>query len=351
MEFVRMQVSLSKSLQIWLGVILVGFIIGCAPKPVLKPNIVFPPPPEKPRLQFLYSISSREDVLQGKKLSVKDKLVGKEVRERLQKPYGVAVTSKGTILVADAGNRCVLAFNPDATKREDALRYIGTGAQGNLIEPINVAVDAQDNIFVTDVKQKLVHQYDANFKFVKTFGTSTPFENPGGIAVNPVTKELIVVDTKAHHVKCFSEQGELLRTFGQRGMGDGEFNFPSNVLCDGSGKIYVVDAMNFRIQIFDSGGKFLSKFGQADNVPGSFTRPRGIAMDSENHLYISDGAFDNVQVFTTDGTLLLYFGSAGAEPGQFQLPAGLAFDQQDRLYISDQYNKRIQVYQYVRYGK
>jgi DNA-binding beta-propeller fold protein YncE len=330
------------------ALVMLGIIWGCGPKPRIEEEIVWPPPPEKPRIRYVRSIASKDDLKKDKWSQFKDALAGDEASEKIIKPYGVAVDQRGRLFVADAGNLSVMVFNEHPEKGEDILEFIGRSGNGTLVEPAGVAVDEDGNIYVSEVRQAVVYSYGPDLKFRRAYGTKGTFIRPAGLVVNPVTKELIVLDAKAHDVKFFDLDGTLLRTIGGQGTEPGKFNIPSNVACDAEGRIYIVDSMNFRVQIFSPKGEFLSTFGQADNVPGSFTRPKGIALDSEGHVYVADAAFDNIQIFQPDGTLLLFFGSAGKGPGQFQLPAGLCFDREDRLYVVDQYNHRVQVFQYIK---
>ncbi len=325
------------------------FLFGCAPRKAVKTDIVYPSPPEQPRLRYLKSISDRTDVTSGSFNKLKETIAGRETVSKVIKPYGVAIDANGRIYVSDAGNRCVLVFDENPKNNNDALTFLGNSGNGQLIEPAAIAFDDSNNVFVTDVRLNMVKKYNAKHDFVTDIGTSKSFVRPSGVAFNPVSHELIVVDTKDCNLKFFDRAGKLLRTVGSKGMDNGQFNLPTNVVCDTVGRLFVVDAMNFRVQVFDKDGKYLHSFGQPDNVPGSFNRPKGIAIDSEGNVYVSDAAFDNIQVFKSDGTLLLYFGAAGKEPGQFSLPAGLAFDKKDRLFIADQYNQRVQVFQYIKY--
>ena len=50
----------------------------------------------------------------------------------------------------------------------------------------------------------------------------------------------------------------MLRTIGKHGGGDGEFNFPTELLVK-NGLLAVVDAMNFRVQIFDRKGSLRAR--------------------------------------------------------------------------------------------
>ena len=139
--------------------------------------------------------------------------------------------------------------------------------------------------------------------------------------------------------------GQVLRTIGKHGSGDGEFNFPTELRLR-NGLLAVVDAMNFRVQIFDSGDRLVGKIGKMGDSSGQMYRPKGIAIDSEDHIYLVEGLWGVVQVFDREGQLLYTFGQRGTRLGDFQLPAGLFIDNSDGVYVVDSYNRRVQVFQY-----
>jgi sugar lactone lactonase YvrE len=139
--------------------------------------------------------------------------------------------------------------------------------------------------------------------------------------------------------------GRVIQTIGQRGAGNGEFNYPTELLLRGQ-DLVVVDAMNFRVQFLDRSGVVRNSIGRNGDSSGDMFRPKGIAMDSEGHYYVVDGLWGVVQVFDREGRLLYYFGKRGTAAGDFQLPTGLFIDRDDRVFVVDSFNRRIQVFRY-----
>jgi hypothetical protein len=74
---------------------------------------------------------------------------------------------------------------------------------------------------------------------------------PIALALGP--DGLYVADAQDCAVKVFSRQGRFLRSFGRKGSGPGELNFPSGVAVEEGGAV-VADKLNFRIQYFDRDG-------------------------------------------------------------------------------------------------
>ncbi|XP_078581021.1 uncharacterized protein LOC144864622 [Branchiostoma floridae x Branchiostoma japonicum] len=76
-------------------------------------------------------------------------------------------------------------------------------------------------------------------------------------------------------------------TFGQRGSGPGEFNWPSDLVVSPSNEIFVTDVYNKRVQVFSMSGVFLRMFPAV--IPGTenqLMNPYYITMDSEGDLWV-----------------------------------------------------------------
>ena len=71
--------------------------------------------------------------------------------------------------------------------------------------------------------------------------------------------EIIVAECNARCISIFSPTGEKLQSFGSRGSGPGQFNYPCGVAVDGDGNILVM--VSYCIQKFTSNGKFITKVG------------------------------------------------------------------------------------------
>ena len=164
--------------------------------------------------------------------------------------------------------------------------------------------------------------------------------------VDSGAKRLYVTDTLKDAVYTLDLDGNILGHFGERGDGDGEFNYPTEIAARGD-ELIVVDAMNFRVQIFDRSGGFRAKFGRPGDVTGYLFRSKGMAFDSEGDFYLADAYMDCVQVFNREGVLLYYFGQPGNGAMQFDIPTGVYIDHDNMVYVVDSSNRRVQVFRYT----
>lgn len=293
---------------------------GCSGPQVRHEPVFYPSPPEKPRLQFLTSISSEDD-LTGKKPGIDDFIMGdKQSDASMGRPYAVHA-AKGMIYLTDRGSNDLITINLTTNK----IIPLRAGGRGALQVPAGIWVAENGDKFIADMKRKQVVVFDRNDGFLTALGDSTQLERPVDVAVND--ERVYVCDIEKHQVVVFDRlTGRQLATIGKPGTGEGELNRPSHLTLDSAGNLYVTEAMNFRVQKFSPDGTFLKRIGQAGNVLGTFARPKGVAVDRDNNLYVVDSAFENVQIFNPEGKLLLFFGGAGDSPGSMYLPAGIAVD-------------------------
>jgi DNA-binding beta-propeller fold protein YncE len=265
----------------------------------------------------------------------------------LVNPYSVVTDSKGRIIITDPGANGIHIF--DFTQQKYKFITRRDKDKDGTLSPQCVAVDAQDNIYVTDSAAGKVFVWNADGKYQRAIGSLKGgegyYKRPTGIAVDSAAQRIYITDTLRNKIFVTDMNGSVLQSFGKNGTENGEFNYPTELRLYGN-DLVVVDAMNFRVQVLDRSGAFKYSIGKLGDGTGWIFRPKGIGFDSEGHLYIADGAWNVVQVFNNEGQLLYYFGGHGTAPGEFQLPAGLAIDANDRVYVVDSYNRRVQVYRY-----
>ncbi len=332
----------------WLLLAAVAGLSGCVSKPPKvreePKNLVWPMPPEQPRIRYIRSYRGQMDFKQRD--SFKDALLGVEHQGiHLSKPYGVAVNADGSrMYVTDARLRGVVVFD---LKKEQVF-MLKTDAMGGLASPVEVRVDSKGRIYVTDSFGGKLMVYKPNGETLRSIGGADGMKRPTGLALDEARNRIYVSDVVSHQIMVYDFDGNFIKRFSERGSDPGYLNFPNNLAVGKDGRLYVTDSGNFRVQIFSPEGEYLSGFGQLGDGFGAFARPKGIALDSDNHVYVLDAAFGNYQIFNDKGQLLLFVGTVGRGPGMFWLPAGMYIDSTDKIYVVDSLNKRVQVFQYLK---
>lgn len=321
---------------------------GCARHAAVsdvRPDIFWPNPPEVKRIEFVKAVSKPEDlnIRPGILKRWVNYVIGRAAAS-IVSPYGITTDSQGRVYIVDTFLKRIHVF--DAAGNQF---FFFPEDRTMLASPVGIAIDKGGIVYITDSKRGVVCIFkDNGKKFLSTIGRDI-FKRPTGIAVNPKTSELLVVDTLQSRVFRFDLSNRLLKgSFGTDGAMEGMFHYPTNIFVTLTGDIIVSDALNFRVQVFSPEGRFLFTFGRMGDVPGTFSRPKGVAADSDGNMYVVDALFDNIQVFDKRGRLLMAFGEHGTGYGDFWLPTGIYIDNNDLIYVSDSSNRRVQIFRYLK---
>lgn len=176
-----------------------------------------------------------------------------------------------------------------------------------------------------------------------SYGTGNgQFVDPVDIAVDP-NWDVYVTDAGQARVQVFDWQGKFLRALGSRGNGHGQFREPSGIAIDRLGRAYVGDRVNDRVQVFSPDGKFIFGFGSSGTGAGQFGNPIGIALDAFDNSYVIDYELHRLQKFDETGQYVTGWGGKGTRNGQFVKPFGVVVDELGFVYVSDS-TGRIQVF-------
>ena len=257
---------------------------------------------------------------------------------------GIAVDPlNGDIVIGDNWGRRIQVF--DSSGRW--LRQM-RDAEGNPIPvsaPNGIAVDPLTRrVLVADGSSgSRVFIFDRSGAYQSQFGSygygPGQFQSPTGIAIDPLTRNIIVSDRT--RVQVFGPSGNYLRSFGGYGNLDGQFSGVEAIAIDPTDRsIAVADSSNGRVQVFDADGHFVKQIGSkcvARPCPlGTFEDPTGVAIDPVTRtLYVTDASAHRVLVRTVDGALTS-FGTEGDGADQFVGPLYIAFDTLNRrLVIAD----------------
>lgn len=331
---------------LFLGLVISVALVGCGPaadgEKLAKSYVFFPAPPEVPRIQFLCNFHGTQDFAAPRSellkfLDPKDA----SLYQTIAKPFGIAVVD-GKIHVTDTKSASVAVI--DWPKQ--GYEVFGVEGRGAFRKPINIRRGPDNLLYVTDTVRGQVVVYDADGEYVREYGNGTDFR-PADVVVTD--EEMFVLDISSHSIKVYDLQsGDLKRTFGGRGKGFGEYNYPSNMVMDDEGNIHVCDAMNFRIQKIDQNGKSLLQFGRVGRTPGHFARPKGIAVDRDGIVYVVDSQLGIVQLFDREGTPLMFLGRTGLGDGQLYSPAQITIDYDSvehfREYIAPDFDAKYLVF-------
>lgn len=233
-------------------------------------------------------------------------------------------------------------------------------ATGQFHSPIGIAINAADEIFVTEFNANRVQKFDTNGRWLAAFPV---VEHPGGLAVDREGR-LYVAAMNLGKIVVYDSAGKLLHEWGKVGEGEGEFKDPGGIAIAADGTVYVADQSRHRVQHFTAEGKFLNKWGEYGSAPGQFGGkgkkeqrfggPHFLAFDHEGAIFTTEGAEGRIQKLTADGKPLLHWGSNStgtggfggretAERNKLPGPIGIVIDPEGRVWVSST-NNRVQAF-------
>ncbi len=324
-------------------------LAGCTPPAALRfeparVDVAWPAPPDPVRIRYAGELVSTADPRTGRAGGggALDVLFGKKKAQGLVSPMAVC-TEGSRVFVADPGLPGVHVF--DLESGDDTIWRPPADA-GTMRMPVSLAVTPGGRLLVADSADASVFVFDREGTLLGTMADGL-LRRPVGVAVDPRSGRVFIADAGAHVVFVLAGDGEEIGRIGGRGVGPGQFNFPTYTAVGPEGRLYVSDSLNFRVQVFSPALDYLFSFGSKGDMPGYFAQPKGLAVDGAGRVYVADAQFEAVQLFDRSGRLLMAFGREGREPGEFWLPAGVHIDERGRVWIADSYNRRVQVFEYV----
>lgn len=207
-----------------------------------------------------------------------------------------------------------------------------------------VAVDSQDRVYLMTRQDARVLVYDRAGNFVRSWGEDIFTPRTHGIAVGP-DDMVYTVDDGDHTVRKFTPEGRPLLMIGTPGKSsdtgyDGKsiasirkggppFNRPTDVAVAPDGELYVSDGYgNARVHRFRADGTLIQSWGEPGIGPGEFHLPHGIGISPDDRVFVTDRENDRIQIFSRDGRLLEIW-------THVQRPTDVAFGRDDLVYVSE----------------
>jgi tripartite motif-containing protein 71 len=193
-----------------------------------------------------------------------------------QQPHRIAIDSQGRVLVTDPGSSVVHVLD---TKNHLYWQITGNRRRP-LGTPVGIAVDARDNIYVTDLRPPRIVVLHPDGHLVRVIGAGV-LETPAGLWIDKQNGRLYVSDAGKDQILSFDLEGKVVGAFGTWGNRPGQFIHPQDVVLHRK-TLVVLDAGNARLQMFDLQGRLLGMW------PLGVDRPTGLAFDDDGNLYYVD---------------------------------------------------------------
>jgi DNA-binding beta-propeller fold protein YncE len=280
-------------------------------------------------------------------------------------PYIDAGSPGEAIYLADSNNDRIQEFTPGGTYVAQ-VGGAGTDSQpGTFTQLRRVAVDARGDIWGADLWGYRAEEFTrspAGYTYAETI--PNPVVPPGDTSTSVYNQvrgisfdssgDVVSMDTVNQRVVVMSPGGSLLGVCGQRGFtSTGDFNWPRGVAVDPvTGDYWIADTKQSDLQILQplgDGCAGVAEFVKEGSAAGELDYPYSIAIGS-GYAWVADTKNDrieswNVAACTSDAGSCSETGAYGTKGGgtaQFSTPAGIAVDPATgNLFVADSGNGRV----------
>ena len=317
---------------------------------------------------------------------------GPAMLAQLNGPSAVVKHTDGNIYIADYGNSSI--------RKIDALTSTittiagngeaGFSADGTLASdaqfrsPIDLAVDANNNIYVVERSTNRIRKIDAVTGKLSTVAgtgtdgfsgdggpaTSAMLSNPLGICVDADGDIFITDNNRIRKIDAATRVITTIAGTGPYGFsGDGGpatqamLYRPARLAADKNGNIYFSDWYNHRIRKIDKGTGIISTVAGNGSAGYSgddglataaqLNYPLGVSVDDGGNIYIADTQNSRIRKVDVSTGMITTITGTGAEASSpdgtlasaasVDDPEGVSVDAEGRLYFADSGNDAIKV--------
>ena len=203
----------------------------------------------------------------------------------------------------------------------------------DLSQPAGLAITREGHLIVAEYNKHCITIIDpTNGRKIKSFGQygsgQVQFNNPCGVVVNKDGR-IVVFDRDNHRLQVLTAEGAFIATVGSKGSQPLQFDCPLDVAINQDGKVFVTEITSNCVQVLNADLTY------SHTIRAEFNNPRGITIDAEGLIYVADRGNNRVQKFTPEGKLLAVIGSKGEGGGRLNGPFGLCFDGYGILYVTE----------------
>lgn len=255
---------------------------------------------------------------------------------------GVAFTAGGHMIVLNRGAHPVIEFDQQG-------RFVRAFGEGLYNRPHGLRIDADGNIWSTDVQGHTVMKMSPTGQVLLTLGTrgqpgawdeaagTRLLYEPADLAFAP-NGDVFIVQGHGRgegRVLRFDRTGKFITSWGGKGAEPGRFDQPHSILVH-KGEVLVADRENRRVQVFDQNGRYLRAWAFKG-------LPCGLLVGPDAQLYLATGFSGQILRLDADGRPVAMMGQPGPGPalGDFGEAHYMAIAPNGDIYVADTINAKL----------
>lgn len=257
-------------------------------------------------------------------------------------PSAVAFNREGHLVIFNRGEHPLI----EVDRAGAFIRDFGEG--GRYERPHGMRIDSEGNIWTTDVAGHTVTKLAPDGHVLLTLGSKGQpgnwdeaagthlLDQPNDVAIAP-SGDIYVVQGHGRadpRVLKFDRTGVLLKSWGGKGTGPGQFDIAHSIVVDAAGLVYVADRQNRRVQIFDSSGTFIREWKFAG-------LPCGLFIDRDQQMYLVTGYAGQILRLDKNGKAVGATGQPGKGLGEFGEAHYLTIGSEREIYVADTIGARL----------
>jgi len=274
---------------------------------------------------------------------------------------GVAVDRNGHVFVFHRPGR---GFDPSAatmltepavlTIDAESGKLIASWGANTFLVPHGITIDADNNVFLTDVGLQQVFKFTHDGKLLLALGEprvggwdASHFNQPTDTAIRPDGRFYVSDGYVNSRVAYFDRQCKWLSEWGRKGSVEGAFSNPHGlVLLPGGAGVLVADRENSRLQLFDPRGTFKRQWTGEKNAQTT-GRIFCVDADAAGFLYLgirrADYDIEHTGFLTLDRNWNIVASIGFGKPGhpRFNAVHDIAVGPDGSIYVAETRTKRV----------
>ncbi len=253
-------------------------------------------------------------------------------------PYDLAFDSSGKLYILGLGNnngeKTISRYSSDPDNRILEKKWVVEPKKSSRLSQMTIANDII--YLLTNYGAELVTTYSTEgVKLSDLIKNTTALEHLG-IAVDG-TGNIYLSNVSDNKIRKYNSKGNLIKVWGGTGVGDGQFNYPTDLYIDGNDSpyLYVMDTDNHRVQKFTLDGKFVGSIRvESTTHNNDVGNPDKISIDKNGNLFVSDYFY--VSKFSMNcGNIVIVKDTPNRDPQYFTFHRSGGFPNKKDFYLDD----------------